>query len=167
MPISSSELKLYLSGGAANSDPNAALGGAVSSVEIVDATIHNLFDKVNASEGDAGDTEYRAFYVKNTHGALTLSNAYIYIETNSPSPDSAITISVATETGSPIQTIANENTAPSTQTFVTADGFANQLSLGNLAAGAVKGVWIKRVISASADAYSSDNVVIAIGGETV
>lgn len=166
MAITSSDIKFYLSGGASNTDPNASLGGAISSTEIVDNTVHNLFDKVTGAEADAGDTEYRAFYVKNTHATLTLQNAKIYIYSNTPSTDTHVQISVASETGSPIQTIANENTAPSGQTFSDANGETNAISIGDLAPGAVKGIWIKRVVNAGASAYANDNAVIKVFGDT-
>jgi len=166
MPIVASDIKLYLSGGAGNTDPNASLGGAISTTEVVDNTLHNLFDKVSGAEASAGDTEYRLFYVKNTHATLTLQSAKIYIDTNTPSTDTSVEISVATETGSPTQTIANENTAPATQTFVTAAGVGNALTIGDLAPGVVKGIWIKRIVGSSATAYANDSVVIKTYGDT-
>lgn len=88
MPIVQSDIKFYLSGGGSNTDPNAALGGAISSTEIVDASDNNLFDDVTGDESNAGDTEYRAFYVKNTHASLTWQNVKVWIQTNTPAGDS-------------------------------------------------------------------------------
>ena len=70
MPIASSDIKFHLSGGAVNADPNAALSGAISTTQVVDATVANLFDNVSGAETAAGDTGYRCFYVKNNHGPL-------------------------------------------------------------------------------------------------
>ncbi len=80
-----------------NTNPNASLGGAVSSTEVVDNSLHNLFDKVSADESLSGDTEYRAVFIKNNHSTLTLENAKVYIYSNTPSPDTNVQISVATE----------------------------------------------------------------------
>ena len=44
MAIVASDIKIRLSGGGANSDVNASLGGAKSSVEVTDNSLHNLFD---------------------------------------------------------------------------------------------------------------------------
>jgi hypothetical protein len=165
MPIVAADIKIYLSGGAANSDPNAALGGAISSTELVDNSLHNLFDKVSGAEADAGDTEYRAVYIKNTHATLTLEGAKVFINTNTPSADTAAQIAVASEAGSPIETIANENTAPVGETFDDAEDAANALSLGDLAPGAVKAVWIKRAVTAGAAAYN-DSMVLEVFGDT-
>ena len=123
MPITSTDLKFHLSGGAANSDPNAALGGAISTTQIVDATVANLFDNVSSAESAAGDTEYRCFYVKNTHATLTLQAAKVYIQTNTPSADTSAEIGLGTSAvNGTEQTVANESTAPSAVTFSTAAG---------------------------------------------
>jgi hypothetical protein len=166
MPIVDADIKFYLSGGAANADPNAALGGAISSVEIVDNTLSNLFDRVTGAESAAGDTEYRCFFVKNTHATLTYQGAKIYIDTNTPSPDTSIEISVATETGSPVQTIANEGAAPSGQSFSAPASEGAALSIGDLAPGVTKGIWVKRIVNAGAGAYASDSVIIKVVGDT-
>ena len=71
MAILSTDLKMYLSGGASNSDPAAALGGAISSSQ----RGTNIFDNVTSGEASAGDTEYRGVYIKNTNGSQTLTNA--------------------------------------------------------------------------------------------
>jgi hypothetical protein len=165
MPIQATDIKIQLSGGAANSDPNASLGGAASSVELVNNSLHNLFDKVLGSEADAGDIEYRAVYVKNGHASITLENAKVYIKTQTPSPDTSAQISVATESGSPIQSVANENTAPAGQVFSNAQDAANALALGNLAPGAVKAVWIKWAVNAGAAAYN-DTLELEVFGDS-
>lgn len=167
MPIASSDIKLYLSGGAANSDPNAALGGAISSTEVTDNSLHNLFDKVTGAEGAAGDIEYRCVYIKNTHGSLTLEAAKVWIATQTPSGDSAIAIALGGEgENGTAETIANENTAPSGESFSAPTDYAGGLSLGDLEAGNHYPLWVRRTITAGAAAYNSDSVVLGIQGDT-
>ena len=167
MPITSTDLKFHLSGGAANSDPNAALGGAISTTQIVDATVANLFDNVSSAESAAGDTEYRCFYVKNTHATLTLQAAKVYIQTNTPSADTSAEIGVGTSAvNGTEQTVANESTAPSGVTFSSAAGSGNALSIGNIPAGQHKAIWLKRIVNAAAAAYNSDSVIIRVEGDT-
>ncbi len=167
MPITSTDLKFHLSGGAANSDPNAALGGAISTTQIVDATVANLFDNVSSAESAAGDTEYRCFYVKNTHATLTLQAAKVYIQTNTPSADTSAEIGLGTSAvNGTEQTVANESTAPSAVTFSTAAGSGNALSIGNIPAGQHKAIWLKRIVNAAAAAYNSDSVIIRVEGDT-
>ena len=57
MSILASDLKFFFSGGGANDNPNASLGGAKSSVAITDNTLNNLFDDVSGTEHEAGDIE--------------------------------------------------------------------------------------------------------------
>jgi hypothetical protein len=167
MPITSTDLKFHLSGGAANSDPNAALGGAISTTQIVDATVANLFDNVGSAESAAGDTEYRCFYVKNTHATLTLQAAKVYIQTNTPSADTSAEIGLGTSAvNGTEQTVANESTAPSAVTFSSAAGSGNALSIGNIPAGQHKAIWLKRIVNAAAAAYNSDSVIIRVEGDT-
>jgi hypothetical protein len=165
MAIVATDIKKYLSGGAANSNVNLSLGGAISSVEIVDNTLHNLFDKVTGTESEAGNINYRAFFVKNTHATLTYEAVKVYIQTNTPSATTEVKIALAGEAGSPIETIALETTAPVGESFVTADGLANGLSIGDLAPGAVKGIWVKWEVTAGSLAVA-DSVTLEFSGDT-
>lgn len=162
MPIVASDIKLYLSGGAANSDPNASLGGAISSTVLVDNTLHNLFDKVTVAEALAGDTEYRAIFIKNTHASLTFENVVLSISSQTSSAQTSLQLALAQEAigVSTIETVANENTAPSGETFA-----GTSVTIGNLAPGEMKGVWVKWVVDAGAT-VALDTTTIQFAGET-
>ena len=130
MPIVASDIKVRLSGGAANSDPNASLGGAKSSVEVVDNTLSNIYDQVSGSESAAGDTEYRCIYIHNGHASLTMQNVRVYISTNSTSPNDTWEIALGSAAlNATEQTVANETTAPTAVTFSnTAISYATGLA---------------------------------------
>ena len=167
MPIVSGDIKQYLSGGSGNTDPNASLGGAISTTEITDNTDNNLFDDVSGSEATAGDTEYRGHYVKNTHGTLTLQNAKIWIETQTTSANDAVAIALAGEgLNATMETIANESTAPVGETFSAPASYAAGLSLGNVAAGQIYGIWTRRVVDAGASAINANSYQLKVQGET-
>lgn len=167
MPIVAGDIKVYLSGGAGNSDPNAALGGVISATQVTTATLHNLFDKVTGVEAAAGDTEYRCVYVKNTHATLTLDAAAIWISSNSSSPDSTLDIALGGEgAGGTAETVANESTAPIGETFTSPSTYATGLSLGNLAAGVHYPVWIRRTVTAAAAADDLDTATLSVQGDT-
>lgn len=167
MAIVAGDIKKYLSGGAANADPNAALGGAISSVEIVDDTLSNLFDTVTAAETSAGDIEYRAFFVKNTHATLTYEDVVVYISSNTTSPDTTVAIAIADEAVGvdTIETIADESTAPSGPTFSSPSTAASGLTIGDMAPGEMKGIWVRWTVTANADAVL-DAVSITTSGGT-
>lgn len=166
-PIAGTDIDFHLSGGAGNSDPNASLGGAISTTQIVAASLHNLFDIVSGDEASAGDVEYRCFYIKNAHGTLAMQNTEIWVQTETPSGDSDEEIGLGTSAiNGTEQTVANEATAPSGVTFAQANGEGASLSIGNIPAGQHKAIWIKRTITASAAAVNSDASVLRVKCET-
>ena len=168
MPIVASDLKIYLSGGSSNSDPNASLGGVMSTTtEVTDNTTHNLFDQVSGTESNAGDTEYRGVYLKNTHGSLSAQNTHVYISSNTGSADTTIDIALAGEgVNATMETIANENTAPVGETFSAPTTYAAGLDMGTIAAGQRYGLWIRRTVTAGAAAVNDDAVTIKYDCDT-
>jgi hypothetical protein len=79
MPIATTDLLIRLSGGGSNTLPNSSLGGVMSTTTVVtDNVTHNLFDQVDGTESNAGDTEYRGVYLLNNHGTLTAQNVRVY-----------------------------------------------------------------------------------------
>lgn len=163
MPIASSDIKYRLSGGGSNTDPNASLGGVISSTDAGSS----IFDNVSSGEASAGDTEYRCVYVKNNHGSLTLTSPKVWIQANTPSGDTAVEISLGTSAvNGTEQTVADENTSPSGTSFSSAANEGAGLSLGDLAPGATKAVWIKRVVSAAA-AAANDSFTLRVKGDTL
>ena len=170
MPIIATDIKYYLSGGATgagNTDPAVSLGGVITTSEITTATLHNLFDVVSSAEATAGDTEYRCIYVKNDHGSLTLQNAVVWIQTNTPSSDTTVEIALATEgVNASTETIANESTAPTGEVFSAPASEGAALAIGDIPAGQYQAIWIKRIVSSSAAAYNSDNFVLRVRGDT-
>lgn len=175
MPISSSDILMRFSGGASNTDPNACLGGAISTAATttgqVDSGVANdLFDDVSSAEALAGDTEYRGVYIKNNHGSLTLSDARVYISANSANTSDIIDLALADEAvNTTIETIANEGTAPVGPTFSHPANFSGGLQLNSttgLTAGSYKGIWVKRTITAGAASGTINDNTITVEGTT-
>jgi hypothetical protein len=167
MAITSSDLEFYLSGGSSNSNPNAALGGIISSSAITNASDNNLFDDVSGDEADSGDTEYRCFYVKNNHSSITLQNSKIWFSSNTTSSDDTLDIALAGEgLNSSAEVIANESTAPSGETFSAPANKGAGLSVGNVPSGQFYGIWIRRTVNASASAVNANSATIQWEGDT-
>lgn len=163
MPIASTDIHYRLSGGAANTNHNASLGGAKSSTQVA----ANLFDTVIGDEAAAGDIEYRCIYIHNNHGSLTLENAVVWIDANTPSPDTAIAIGLGTSAiNGTEQTVVNEDTAPVTTVFTSPTNKAGGLAIGNIPFGQHKAVWIRRTVTAAAAAVNSDTFSIRVAGDT-
>lgn len=162
MAIQSTDILYLLSGGGANSDPDASLGGAISTTEVST----NLLDDVSSAEAVAGTVEYRCFYVKNNHGSLTLIDPKTWIEANTPSATTTIEIGLGTAAvNATEQTVANESTAPTGVTFSSPADFAAGLALTSLAAGAYKSVWIKRTVN-SGTASTTDTATLRTQGDS-
>ncbi len=167
MPIVPDDIKFFLSGGVSNSNPNASLGGSISNTQIVNDALHNLFDRVSANESKTGDTEYRAFYVKNDHGSLTWRDVVVWIKTNTPAGD-AVQIGKEPSGGSGKQTIASEKTAPGSPViaFVDAPTRGAGLTLGDIGPGAVYMIWVKRIVPAGTQVFDNNYFEIQVSGET-
>lgn len=163
MAIVATDLKFYLSGGGSNADPNASLGGAISSVQ----ASSNLLDDIGTAEAASGESEYRAIFVKNTNATDTAYAAEIWIAANSIASSTGLQIALADEgVANTIETIANEGTAPSGPTFDDAEDEANALSIGNLAPGAAHGIWVKRTVTATTVAFANDTATLRVKANT-
>jgi len=160
MPIVAGDLKMYLTGGAANADPNASLGGATSSVQFTDNTIRNLFADISPGEAAAGSVKYRALAFKNSSAFIAYAAAlFISLETVSAQTTMAVAYDA---TGT--QSVANEDTAPSGLSFSTPLSLAAAIALGDVAAGAERRVWFRRTVNAgAAQAADSGKWTITVG----
>ena len=145
---------------------SASLPAADQSDAITLANIaEGLFDSVSSAEAAAGDTEYRAVMLKN-ESAYTMYAAKVWIETNTPFVDDSVEIGIEAPSVGDIQSVADESTAPVGVTFYPAAGEANALSIGDLAAGANYGVWVRRVVSATTSRYADNYFTLAFKADT-
>lgn len=164
MAVEPKDLRLRLSGGVSNFDPNASLGGVMSNDEIQDSLLHNLFDLVTSTELSAGDTEYRCYYLINTHADDSIVGARVFVETVTPSADTIINIGLdpaglsATAT-----TIVNESTTPSGVSFSHPTTYATGLNIGVMGPGDYHAIWLQRIVSAAGTQAPWDQVVIQHG----
>lgn len=183
MAVLDTEIKFYLTGagsdGGVQTDPNAAFGNYRSATEIVDAIAENLLDNVSNAERVAGDIEYRCFAIKNTNGVSSITNAIIWIETDTGTSQDDISFAVEVPTGGDTngsaQSVANESTSPtvgagnaSAWSDATSKGSGLGVDQGshdvNLDAGEIVFVWVRRNIVAGATP-GSHSVVIRLEGD--
>jgi hypothetical protein len=164
MPIAGTDVHYRLSGGAANNDPNASLGGARSTTTDAGS---NIFDDVSGAESAAGRTEYRGVYVSNEHATLTYQGVRAWTSTDTPSADTDADLALAAEAvNTQMASIGSETTAPSGVTFTNAAvSFATGLVIGDIPATQWKGVWLKRVVTAGA-AAAADSFTVSAQGDT-
>jgi hypothetical protein len=170
MAIIASDIEVRLSGGASNTSPAAALGGAMSTVAggvITTNVLNNLFDDVSGDESAAGDIEYRGIYVKNNHGSLTWQTVKAWLSSLTTSTDDELAIALADEgLNAAMETIADESTAPTGPSFSSPVSKATGLSLGNIPFGQYYGIWVRRTVTAAAAAIDANSGELSCEGDT-
>src|SRR4051812_4807333 len=174
MSVVAADIVWTYSGGAANTDPNACLGGIISTAGagIIDTNVINdLWDNVSAAETAAGDTEYRGFYIKNTNGSSTFTDCRIYCSSDTTSSTEELDIAIdAAAVTTAMSTIANESTAPVGPTFTHPTTYAGGIQLNGatgLIAAAYKGIWMRRVVNAGTAAQAANAATFVCEGTTV
>lgn len=176
MPITTEILaKLSINTGPGNStaqaDPNDSLGGFMSSTQLTAATLNNLFDDVSGDENAASDVEYRCLFFHNSHGSLALTSAKVWLQSETAGgANAAIALDgtgvvSATSASAQAERIANENTAPSGESFSSPTTKSGGLSIPSLGAGQVIAVWVRRSATNSG-AQNLDGVVLRCEGDT-
>jgi hypothetical protein len=186
MAISSSEIKLILSGSAAsNTDANQSFGGQISTATtggignsggvITSDLINNDMDDITSAEAASGITIYHAYYYKNTNSSLTYISPKFYIQTNTGTnetetyiglPPEAKNVSVqrlSAETGSGSATPPVD--PPTSVTFSAPGNYSGGIALGSLNSTDYRGIWVKYVVDASASAVL-DSYTLGIQGDS-
>jgi len=170
MAIVESDLALRLSGGVANTDPNLALGGAMSTVGggiILTNVTNNDMDDITSTEAAAGIIIYHGYYYQNNHGTLTWTLPVFWIESQTSSGQTDVSIAIADEAkNTTIETIANEETAPVGPTFTTPANKAAGISITSLAPADNRGTWVKYNVTAGATT-TLDQYTIKAEGDTL
>jgi hypothetical protein len=164
MAIVATDILFRLTGGSGNSSQNASLGGVMSTSTVASAS---LFDDVSGAESAAGESEYRGVALLNNHGSLSYLAPRVWISTDTPASDTDADVALAAEAvNTTMATIATEDTAPATVTFAnTAISYATGLVIPDIPFSQFKGIWIKRNITAGANA-SADSFTVSVQGDT-
>jgi hypothetical protein len=168
MAIADTDIVYRLSGGAANTDPALSLGGARSTAGggiITSAALHNLFDVISGDEAaGAARTEYRCIYVGNTHGSLTWLAPKVWISVQTTSGDTDLAIALGGEgVNGTAETVANETTAPTGETFSAPTTKSGGLSVADVPAGQWFPLWVRRVKNSAAAAANDTSTLRAEG----
>lgn len=180
MAIQSTDIKFRgstTSGSAGNTVATTApstgtnLGKYITSTDLVDATLNNLFPDVTGDENFASNVDHQCMFVYNAHGSLTLQNAVVWVVSqvaNGAAADIGLDTTSASAVGSSSAqavTTANKQAVPSGVTFTTPTSKSTGLSIGNLASGTVKAIWVRRTSSNQA-AINNDGLTLRVEGDT-
>lgn len=170
MAVTNADMKVYLSGGPGASTPAASIGDEISSTQITDNSLENLFDNIAPAEATAGLIDYRCFYLKNTHASDDLDATVIWINSNTPSTTTTIAIGLdpagvgdGAATGV-AATPVNDVTAPAGVTFSTPTTEGAGLAIGQIDNGECQAVWVRRTITAGTASAAHDAFTLKISG---
>jgi len=172
MPIVEADLIHRLSGGPTNTDPNLALGGAMSTVAggvIVSDTDNNDMDDITSTEALNGIVIYHGYFYSNeiTSAVLTWTNPVFWIESQTSSGDTDVSIAIADEAKNlAIEIIANEETAPSGPSFTSPANKAAGIAISSLDQNDFRGHWIRYNVMAAASS-TVDQYTIKAEGDTL
>ena len=169
-------LKLSTTAGAAGnsntSTPNTTLGKYISTTQITDNTINNLFDNISGAENAASTVDYRCIFIHNNHGTLTYQSVVVWL-LSEVAGGANIAIGVDPAAASAIgsasaqaATIANETTAPAGVTFTSPTTQGAGISVGDILPGQCRAVWVRRTATVSA-ALSNDGVTLRVQGNSL
>lgn len=127
-----------------------------------------VWDNVTHAETVAGDVEYRVIYVKNTHAvrSATVTVGWVSAQTTSPTTDIAIGVAVE-PAGSDVTAIANESTPPVGVTFSAPSTEGAGASLGTLAPGQARGLWMRWTVIAGTADLPADTCTLAYSATPV
>lgn len=178
MAIAASDMLFKLSiktGSAGNSgaqaDPNASLGKYISTTALT-TSANGMFDNISGAENAASTVDYRCIFVHNNHATLTASNCGVYISAE-VAGGAAVALAVDNIAASAIGAtaaqaaeIATETTAPSgVGSFSSPTTSGTALSLGTLAPGQCRAIWVRRTAANSA-ALDSDGFTLGLTFDT-
>lgn len=155
----------------AQPDVNQSLGKYISTTQITDATLNNLFDDVSGDENAASDVEYRCIFVHNAHASLTWQGVKVWL---SAEVEGGANVAIAIDdvaasaigaSAAQADMVADESTPPTGESFSSPTSKATGLSLGDIAAGYCRAIWVRRTAANSA-ALNNDGVTIRCEGDT-
>lgn len=169
MAITAADISMRVSGGVGNTDPEAALGGAMGTAagaKITTNVLNNLFNDFTSAEASAGDDFFRGLYWDNEHGTLQYQAPVMWFSSQTSSGDTDIDMAIADEAKNvAIEVIADELTAPVGPTFTKPASKGAGIAVGSLNAGDNRGFWLMYTVNAGAAAVL-DTMTIDIEGDS-
>lgn len=177
MPLVEADIRFHLAtlAGTAGfqqaSTGSGSLGKYISTTELSKAgVLHALFDLVTGDENATPEAEFRAFFVRNAHATLTLFNAVLWVASEIAG-GASMAISIDATPTSPVgqsaaqaKQVANEDTAPASQSFSAPTTKAAALALGDIPAGSCRAVWVRRT-TVNSTALDPDGGTLRLAGD--
>lgn len=116
---------------------------------------------LSSAERTAGKTTYRCIILKNQGTLDSLSQLSLWVPDNGPQATYSLGVEDVDSDGA-VQTIADEETAPSGVVFQEVMGVLNALDIGEILPGESVGLWIKKEFPASGVVSAKETVDLEI-----
>lgn len=141
------DMKVYLSGGAANSDPALSLGGAKSTSEL-QSGLHTLFQELDSVAVYVGLITYRCIYLHNTSGVYDGVGVKLWIDKDN-NDISKLYIGMG-DGGFNFEPLAlsSESKTPDVSDFTLAMSQGSCYTLPKIPQGEYVALWVKRTYTA-------------------
>ena len=163
MTFLAADIEILLSGGATNRDPNAALGGAISTFRpnVGHGRMQGLFRDATATELDTPPAVrriYRCIYIVNTNADDNITLTEVFVQFDTPAANTSIFIGLdPVGINGTATTIGAETTLPSGVTFTQPTSYGTGLAIGTLTPGDYTALWIRRLIGSTGNPSAPDN----------
>ena len=139
-------------------------------VVLYNYSAYSLLDQVTASKLLLGDTEYKCFFLVNTHQTQTITTLKIWSDYNcdylvgDEGNDNYIKMGIVTDDrdGTSNPSIGNQTTAPAGITFAFYNSETEAAIISNLAPGECVPVWLKRVVSSGQTPSVATSIVSSL-----
>ena len=156
-------LVIRLTGGSVNANPNASLGGTMSSTAVTSTVLNNLYNNVSPSYALSGVTDYRAVDLYNS-GNATAASVCIYINSNTTSTRTTLALGQNAannphSSASSLEQISSSLTTPSSVTFGNYTP-SNMLVLSDIPSSQCARIWLRRTVSATCSNLALDQAQI-------
>ena len=148
-----------------------SLGKYISTTEITDSTLNNLFGDITSDESSSLAVDYRCIFVHNNHATLPLQSPVVWMSAETEGGANiaisldAIGVTPKGQVTAQADEVAERDIAPSGESFTSPTTKAEGLTIANIAAGSVVGIWIRRSATNSA-ALDNDSATITVEGNT-
>lgn len=176
MAVESGDIKIRLSTQSATegddvaSTPAESIGGFMSTTDLVDATLENLFPNISAAQAAAGVTLYRCVFVLNSNASDTWEEVKAWLVSQQAGGGTvAIGLDPAGAVAGDANTAqaeapADEETAPDGVTFSNPTTIDSALDLVELEAGEAYAIWLRLTVPPDVEALNLDNAIMRVRG---
>jgi hypothetical protein len=147
------------------------LGGAIDMTTPIPegGIVGGLWDNVSADEAVTGKTEFRCFYLKNTHSSVSLLNPILVVQKDTESSSDFISVGWGLSLVNVAeQSIATESTYPNNVTFYSGATAGTGAILGrDIPPMGYKAVWLRRTVGFGAQSQAFNEYTIRLLSDNI